>query len=860
MVASLIAASGGLISTEFTVDVINVGGSAGPPSVPVFMTIGESARRQVHEFDRPDRGQIVSFVVTRDLPLGRHNVSFIVGDWERSIEVYVKSSDIVLEALPHSITGEGSINLSFSVTNQGSLPAVMVSVFANWDIHATSTDDGSAHERTSDLIDALGVGESKVVTLPVSIPSGSYIFTLEAETESIEVRQDNNAAETVVEVDYVNLVPFIQSKTVLGYELDGTATTEIAVQVSNIGVAPSGPISLGVSCLDKTIESCSQELTVDSVPPGTSTAVLATLALPQGVTPVTVFAGAPDDGYRWGGANVQQATIAVPHLSVREALALLPWVKDGISSGPDPTLVSPLLPPEWMERHIVNTLTRHYESGRTDLCWAFISKPWFQDGLDFVEARVFFTMAEHDEQATVQILKMPFMQTIEPSDAVVLESLNDLNYAGLLPNLVSHPALQVDIMGDRLGTLILVTLELLRPEAAAELHTWPWIQDGVSIAELNGVEVLRSAATESEQVFWVLTDKPWVQDGLSQAERNAIAELALMGSERYSTANVGAALAIAQMPFLETLEDIDAKAVEALSLLTSILPDVDRTLDRVLAHPTLQGGITDDHTMRIAFLSSASSALRSASKVEPMDVMFGVIDPSLSTLEEREIALPLAGDVTLAALYSASGAGSAMDALEHAVRTHEAIMGTPFPVNLVRIWLAPDIGGPGGGGGPAGDIHIVKNRFTDLHSIIAHEAAHIYWGGVVMWVSEGAATFMDILSENLRIGTPAKPLSGGRCNNYSNLKQLEESSYGGICDYTMGSGFFFDLYRNLGEDAFRKGFRELYFTLYSNKPLTERCTAPEFTACHLTNAFVANADQEAAAIAEPIINRWYYGR
>ena len=41
---------------------------------------------------------------------------------------------------------------------------------------------------------------------------------------------------------------------------------------------------------------------------------------------------------------------------------------------------------------------------------------------------------------------------------------------------------------------------------------------------------------------------------------------------------------------------------------------------------------------------------------------------------------------------------------------------------------------------------------------------------------------------------------------------------------------------------------------------SEKCENPELGWCLLWKAFVADADSpEAAAIAEPIINRWYYG-
>ena len=81
----------------------------------------------------------------------------------------------------------------------------------------------------------------------------------------------------------------------------------------NVGEAPSGPFRIGIACLDLTIEGCSQELEADSLLPGTSTTVHARFRLPQGETPVTVYAGANDDSYLWGDENVLQTVIYVPH-------------------------------------------------------------------------------------------------------------------------------------------------------------------------------------------------------------------------------------------------------------------------------------------------------------------------------------------------------------------------------------------------------------------------------------------------------------------------------------------------------------------------------------------------------------------
>ena len=304
--------SDGFVSTEFRITVRNVGGSGGSDSEPVLMAINEDSPEQASEIGRPGSGDMITFVVTRDMDLGMHTVGFEIGDARHEINVDVKAANLILEPLRHKVTGDGSIDLPVKVTNLGDLHAAAISVFATWVAVPTDSEGGSEPQHSSVGIEALAPGESLVADLPIDVPTGAHTITLGAETESIEVQQDNNSAESLVEVDYVQLVSSIESTDIVGYERDGYGVVEVALKARNGGVAESGPIGLGLTCVDEEIEACSWETNVDSILPGTSTTVFATLRLPQGLTVVDTFAGENDDGYRWGAANVRRHVITVP--------------------------------------------------------------------------------------------------------------------------------------------------------------------------------------------------------------------------------------------------------------------------------------------------------------------------------------------------------------------------------------------------------------------------------------------------------------------------------------------------------------------------------------------------------------------
>ena len=82
--------------------------------------------------------------------------------------------------------------------------------------------------------------------------------------------------------------------------------------VSNNGVAPSGTIDVGMVCPDGATVGCTWSSQVESIPPGETSEIELTLILPQGETTISVFAGALEEGYRWGDANVQEITVGVP--------------------------------------------------------------------------------------------------------------------------------------------------------------------------------------------------------------------------------------------------------------------------------------------------------------------------------------------------------------------------------------------------------------------------------------------------------------------------------------------------------------------------------------------------------------------
>ena len=237
--------------------------------------------------------------------------------------------------------------------------------------------------------------------------------------------------------------------------------------------------------------------------------------------------------------------------------------------------------------------------------------------------------------------------------------------------------------------------------------------------------------------------------------------------------------------------------------------------------------------------------------------------------EQRNITLPLGGEMQLTIQRSQAGAARSMDLLEHSVRTIEEFMGEPFPVRYVGILFK---GAAHAVEGSAGTNfgHVISQRAKYdvddgssnarfLPSLTAHEIAHYYWGGDEDWIDEGAATFMEFIVENARTGAP---LVADRypCEPFANLGDLDRANplHPSIsrswdefrCNYSLGERLFLDLYRTLGREQFQQGFRNLYLAVKGRSVYGG--------IAEVEAAFKKDASPEVSSAVATVINRWYH--
>ncbi len=366
------------------------------------------------------------------------------------------------------------------------------------------------------------------------------------------------------------------------------------------------------------------------------------------------------------------------------------------------------------------------------------------------------------------------------------------------------------------------------------------------------VEALHSLEMGSQPLFEAVAGKSWVRDGINADELTVVKELTYMASR-----DEARALSVIQMPFLETVEAADDSAVtEMASFHHNSDPDLMGFLNHVLSHPTLSGGVRDEHVPALtALLTKAYHADQ-----ETRHYLYGtLLNPEAVIVEKRAVRLPLTGDVLLAVVRTKHGAADTMEWLERALRSHEGFMGVPLPSNYVSLLIA-DVSATGSHRG----LLSIHDSIREPGGLVTHVAAFMYANGGWPWMGQGVGSFLRWIA--LDKGPPYFDFTIGvdSCESARSLSELERKSgsaidWRSICHARMGFALFHDLYNVLGEQEFRRGLRELY--LKRDRHYMEyECLGAEASVCFMRAAFVTSApDPSVGGVAWHYIHRWYYG-
>ena len=380
------------------------------------------------------------------------------------------------------------------------------------------------------------------------------------------------------------------------------------------------------------------------------------------------------------------------------------------------------------------------------------------------------------------------------------------------------------------------------PDAIEDMVRLPWIADGITEDESWAISSLADLALESTDAVRTIASRKWFVDGITEDESLVIESL---GSISYET---GTGSTFVAMPFLDSIEPSDSHALMSLDILSYEAPEA---FDDILSNPVIADGVTDNEAPILALLHDVH--------FENPTLVSTLLSPNGTRVEQRDIDLPMAGRVRLAIVRTQEGAARSMDLLESVVRFSESYMGEPFPTNFVLLLFADAIM-PGADAHNKGINMTVHPDFDvddggeyalDAPILLAHEVAHYYWGSSgEAWIDEGAADVMSFAYDESTTGyewyvSDIATMYPCSIPDLSALA-LMPGDPPQDCIYGLGAGLFLELYRTLGDEDFRKGFRALYL-LSQNGPGAQRV--------HVRESFEFHP-----AAREEVIPRWYGDR
>ena len=343
------------------------------------------------------------------------------------------------------------------------------------------------------------------------------------------------------------------------------------------------------------------------------------------------------------------------------------------------------------------------------------------------------------------------------------------------------------------------------PAIYSQIQLLAWVRDGLTDAERGTIDQLLYIGVTDIANLEAVLGLSWVRDAITETEHQAIRWLQALG---YRDAKVAAV--VITMPFLESVETVDALAIQGMYKLAfgSLLP-------ALVDHPTFQDEITNDETTLIA----ATGTLVEAAEIRRL------LDSGYASIEAVSGGTRMTPNlrISIVRTETQSRPGTA-DAVREAVEFVERSMQLPLPVDHVIVVLNENaVTGSFAGtnyGFAIGYLPKYEQRqgtfeWRHFQAGFVHEVAHYYWAGNEDWVDEGVA---DIIEYQYGIESG---LSRGQLKNRRNacdahdLAMLSEwdpsrSSAQFRCNYYLGQMLFQALLESMGAEEFRSKLRELH--------------------------------------------------
>ena len=259
------------------------------------------------------------------------------------------------------------------------------------------------------------------------------------------------------------------------------------------------------------------------------------------------------------------------------------WVQDGVDK---------------QEAEAINWVD---SSGDADVALSVTELAWVRDGIEELEVKTIEELsyiAQDPSAVGASVMALPWVQ--DGIETIEFEALQQMRYINLDDSKVAASVIALPWVQNGIETIEFEALQqmyyinLADSKVAASVIALPWVQNGIETIEFEALQQMHYINLADSEVAASVIALPWVQDGVGRQETRAI-----KGISYLSRKNAGEASRIVSMPFLETLEPPDVSALESLAYMMSFRQ---AEYQRVISHPTLTNGITDDWTKIVAIL------------------------------------------------------------------------------------------------------------------------------------------------------------------------------------------------------------------------------------------------------------------
>lgn len=424
-----------------------------------------------------------------------------------------------------------------------------------------------------------------------------------------------------------------------------------------------------------------------------------------------------------------------------------------------------------------------------------------------------------------------------------------------------------------------------------------WAHDGLAENEKYFVDLILANSIKWPSFVEKILQQTWVSDSISTTEALILYDLMQrvielsppMANPQHYRRIDHVFARILSMPLFRTIDGLERVAIERLMLKYAYTTDQQRasaieSLESAVSHLESRFALTDEQALLFVYtgLDQIPASLVDGRYEPPSpDYLDIYLDQSSFDrfgleVDSRLISLPRSGQVQLVFAREIGYRKLTLEDLEESVRLVERYMATAYPTDVIHLLIMPSGGASGGdfitiwsgayGSLDSADESVIE-RITNLHKAnLVHEVAHFYWwGSAPRWILEGAATLVELRSGYRRAEERLRETSI-RCSVHTVGGIIQAGNLvSPYCPYAIGGRLFFELFESLDEPRFDRGFRRLHELIRDGYRVSLSRTETMVMEIYeggvglFRQAFVTEAEPDAAAIAREVMARWVYG-